>query len=205
LLGLLWAAAASSAAPGTPDSAHALQGKELVDALRAGRHVIYFRHADTGPAYLEQGVDLERCETQRNLNEDGRREALQIGAAFQRLGIPVGEVKSSQFCRCKDTAQLAFGRFTIERWLTGVSRAAEAEQRRKEASRELRRILGTVPAAGSNTVLVSHGFNLWDAEGFHLATQGEAAIYRPDGQGRYVLIARVLPREWSALVESALR
>jgi phosphohistidine phosphatase SixA len=200
---LFWTAAA--AAPGTPDASAALEGRALVEALRAGGHVIYFRHADTGPAYLEQGVDLERCETQRNLNEDGRRDAEQIGAAFRGLGIPVGEVKSSQFCRCKDTAQLAFGRYTVERRLTGVSRAPEAEQGRLQASRELKRLLAAMPSAGSNTVLVSHGFNLWDAEGFHLGTQGEAAVYRPDGRGGYRLIARLMPRDWTALRDSVVR
>ena len=48
-------------------------------------------------------------------------------------------------------------------------------------------------------MLVSHGFNLWDAEGFHLGTQGEAAIYKPDGKGGYALVARLLPREWAEL------
>jgi cobalt-zinc-cadmium resistance protein CzcA len=64
----------------------------LVSALRQGGLVIYFRHADTGPAYQEQGVDLKRCDSQRNLNDKGRNEARQIGAQFKRLGIPVGEV-----------------------------------------------------------------------------------------------------------------
>jgi hypothetical protein len=65
----------------------------------------------------------------------------------------------------------------------------------------LKNLLATKPAPGRNSVLVSHGFNLWDAEGFHLGTQGEAAIYRPDGRGGYVLIARLLPRQWAELAE----
>lgn len=194
---LLWSATASP--QGTPDPAHALQDQALVGALQAGGHVIYFRHADTGPAYAEQGVDLARCETQRNLNEDGRRDARGIGEAFRALRIPVGEVRSSEFCRCKETAQLAFGRFTLDGWLTGVSRAPEAAQRRERVSRELKRLLATPPAAGSNTVLISHGYNLWDAEGFHLGVQGEAAIYKPDGQGGYALVARVQPAQWKEL------
>lgn len=194
---LLWSATASP--QGTPDPAHAQEGRALVSALRAGGYLIYFRHADTGPAYAEQDVDLARCETQRNLNENGRREAREIGEAFRALGIPVGEVRSSEFCRCKETAQLAFGRFTTEQRLTGVSRAPEAAQRRAQASRELKRLLATAPAAGSNTVLISHGYNLWDAEGFHLGVQGEAAIYKPDGKGGYVLVARVRPAQWNEL------
>jgi len=144
-------------------------------------------------------VDLARCDTQRNLNDDGRAESRDIGAQFRRLHIAVGDVLSSEFCRCRETAQLAFGRYTIEPMLTGVSRSAEAAQRRQRASAALKRLLATPSAAGANTVLVSHGFNLWDAEGFHLGTQGEAAIYRPDGSGGYVLLARLRPREWAEL------
>ena len=148
---------------------------------------------------MEQGVDLARCETQRNLNDNGREEARLIGSAFRRLAIPLGEVLTSEFCRCKDTAQLAFGRFDVEPMLTGVSRSAEAAPRRQQGVAGLRKMLATPPGRGRNTVLVSHGFNLWDAEGFHLGTQGEAAIYKPDDMGGYTLVARVMPRQWAEL------
>src|SRR6185436_10063318 len=96
------------AAPaGVPEQEQALSGEALVAALTRGGYVIYFRHADTGPAYSEQGVDLKRCETQRNLNDDGREEATLIGAQFRALKIPVGEVLASEFCRCVDTANIA--------------------------------------------------------------------------------------------------
>jgi phosphohistidine phosphatase SixA len=198
MLATFWTA--TQAAPvGVPEQEHALSGDSLAAALQAGGYVIYFRHADTGPAYLEQGVDLKRCETQRNLNDNGREEAKLIGAQFGALKIPVGEVRTSEFCRCMETADLAFGRHTIEPLLTGVGRSAEAAPRREQAIAALKKMLGAKPAPGKNTVLVSHGFNLWDAEGFHLGTQGEAAIYKPDGKGGYALVARLLPREWTKL------
>ncbi len=188
-----------SAPSGVPEQEQALNGEALAAALKRGGYVIYFRHADTGPAYMEQGVDLKRCETQRNLNDSGREEAKLIGARFRSLKIPVGEVLSSEFCRCKETADLAFGRYKIAPMLTGVSRSAEAAPRREQAIAGLKKLLAATPAPGTNTVLVSHGFNLWDAEDFHLGTQGEAAIYMPDGKGGYALVARLLPRAWSEL------
>ncbi len=188
-----------SAPSGVPEQEHALSGESLAAALKRGGYVIYFRHADTGPAYLEQGVDLKRCETQRNLNDNGREEAKLISAQFRRLKIPVGEVLASEFCRCRETADLVFGRHNVEPMLTGVSRSAEATPRREQSIAALKKMLAATPAPGSNTVLVSHGFNLWDAEGFHLGTQGEAAIYVPGGKGGYALVARLLPREWAEL------
>jgi phosphohistidine phosphatase SixA len=204
---LAWIAAAAlcigalqAAAPGTPDASQALSGARLADALKGGGFVIYFRHADTGPAYAEQGrIDLDRCETQRNLNDKGRAEAREIGRQFRRLGVPVGVVLSSEYCRCWQTAELAFGRFEKTSMLTGRSRDPAAAESRKQAAAGLRKLLGTPPAAGTNTILVSHGFNLIDAEGFHLATQGEAAVFDPDGDGGYALVARVTPDEWARL------
>ncbi len=189
-----------SAPSGVPEQENALSGDSLAAALKRGGYVIYFRHADTGPAYLEQDLDLKRCDTQRNLNDNGREEARLIGAQFRKLNIPVGEVLASEFCRCRETADLAFGRHKLEAMLTGVSRSSEAAPRREQATAALKKMLAATPAPGTNTVLVSHGFNLWDAEGFHLGTQGEAAIYKPDGKGGYALVARLLPREWGQLL-----
>ncbi len=172
----------------------------LLESLRAGGLVIYFRHADTGPATLEPPtVQLDRCETQRNLNDDGRTDAREIGAQFRRLAIPVGKVLSSRFCRCIETAELAFGRHEIVQALTGVRRGPEFEDARRVASAGLRTLLATPPPSGQNTVIVSHGFNLIDLESLYLSTQGEAAIYRPDGRGGYALLARMLPQGWETL------
>jgi broad specificity phosphatase PhoE len=181
-------------------SGQMLSDAALTEALQRGGNVIYLRHTDTGAAYPEPPtVDLARCETQRNLNDKGRAEAGHIGEQFRRLRIPVGAVLSSEFCRCRDTAQLAFGRYQTVPALTGVARAPEFEDARRRASEGLRTLLSTPPPAGKNTVLVSHGFNLIDLEGLYLSTQGEAAVYRPDTRGGYSLLARVLPTQWSRL------
>ena len=124
-------------------------------------------------------LDLSRCETQCNLNDKRRVEARDIGPQFQRLRIPVSEVLGSDFCRGCQAAELMFGRNLKAQTLTGVRRAPEAAQHRRDASADSREVLATRLAQGSNTVLVVHGFNLWDAEGFHLGIQGEAAIVRP--------------------------
>src|SRR5262245_18305664 len=79
------------------------QGPVLRDMLLAGGHVIFFRHAAT-PDYQEPSpIDFARCDAQRNLNALGRGQAFTIGEAFRELGIPVGEVRSSPFCRCMET------------------------------------------------------------------------------------------------------
>jgi len=203
-LALCLIATLADAAPGEPDPALELSGAALVRALQEGGYVIYFRHADTGPAFPEPApVDLQRCETQRNLNENGRIQARQIGEQFRRLRIPVGEVLASEFCRCWQTAELAFGRFRKVNALTGVSRDPASAEQRVQTATALRGLLAIPPDSSTNTILVSHGYNLFDAEGFLLGTQGEAAIYLPDRHGSYRLRARLAPEDWARLPPAA--
>jgi phosphohistidine phosphatase SixA len=83
----------------------------LWDLLRGGRQVVVMRHAVTTPGVGDPpGFRLGDCPTQRNLTDAGRDDARRVGAAFRSRGIPVGRVLSSRWCRCLETAQLAFGR-----------------------------------------------------------------------------------------------
>jgi broad specificity phosphatase PhoE len=203
-LALSLVASASYAAPGEPDPGVRLSGAALVRALQQGGFVIYFRHADTGAPYAErEPVDFGNCETQRNLNEHGREQARNIGVQFRRLGIPTAGVLTSEFCRCWQTAELAFGRYRKLAVLTGVSRDPASADRRAQAASGLRELLASRPPEHANTVLVSHGYNLFDLEQFLLGLQGEAAIYRPDQRGGYRLVARLAPEEWADLPEPA--
>ena len=52
---------------------------------------------------------LHDCRTQRNLSDEGRAHARQVGEAFRAQGVPVAQVLSSPWCRCLETARLAFG------------------------------------------------------------------------------------------------
>jgi hypothetical protein len=71
--------------------------------------VILFRHANAPGTGDPAGFRLGDCSTQRNLDERGRAEARAIGEAFRARGIAVGRVLSSQWCRARETAELAFG------------------------------------------------------------------------------------------------
>jgi broad specificity phosphatase PhoE len=157
--------------------------------------VIFFRHAATDRTQTDR--DLSRCETQRNLNEQGRAEARAIGQAFRTLGIPVGAVLSSGYCRTRDTAELAFGRAEIVRDISGLP-----DDQRERRTQALRRLLGTQPSSETNTVIVSHGFNITAAANISIA-EGEAAIFAPGGGESFTLVARVLAADWAAFVEAS--
>ena len=87
-----------------------LAGADLLAALRAGGHILYFRHADTDHRQVDRGVRLEDCATQRNLTDAGRDHSRALGEAIRSLGIPIGAVLASPMCRTMETATLfAFG------------------------------------------------------------------------------------------------
>src|SRR5215471_3402934 len=95
----------------SPAAAAELKGEALFAALKQGDYIIYLRHAASNTSQNDADpIDVKDCATQRNLSEDGRTMAKEIGAAFKALSIGVDKVLSSPYCRTKDTAILAFGR-----------------------------------------------------------------------------------------------
>lgn len=77
------------------------------DALRAGG-IVLFRHALAPGGGDPPGFRIGDCATQRNLDDRGRAQAHRIGAAFRARNIEIGGVLSSQWCRSRETADLAF-------------------------------------------------------------------------------------------------
>lgn len=197
MLAALCAAFNTVAPAATAAAADRLPGlSPVLDELRKGGLVIYFRHGSTEQGGAkDETADLAKCETQRNLSAAGREQATQIGAAFRTLQIPVGTVLTSPFCRCKDTAKLAFGRFTVDNDLFFAIRVGAEETKRLTQS--LRRMLSTTPPAKTNTVLVSHTANLREAAGIWPKPEGVAYVFRPLPGGRFEPVAVILPGEWA--------
>lgn len=180
--------------------ARALPDMALLEALRRGGLVVYFRHTkavrDARPdAVAALPPRHEGCnDPGRPLSAAGVEQARTIGAAWERLGIPAGEVRTSPYCRCIETGWYAFGRAETDPALSGVlGDRGEAAERRVEA---LRGYLGQAPAEpGTNTVIVAHVSNMNRAAGLYLA-EGEAAVFRPEGSEGYTLLGRVRADGW---------
>lgn len=158
--------------------------------LREGGNIVLIRHALTPAQFGDPpGMNLDDCATQRNLTDAGREQAKRIGAAFAEQKATVHDVRSSRLCRCIDTAQLAFGKFSVQDELTAITQ--DTPERRKEKAEWLKRFLATRPSANDhNIVLVTHNFNIQDATGVSIA-MGEALVIRPQGEANFEIIGRL--------------
>lgn len=157
--------------------------------LKGGGQVVLLRHGSTPPAVGDPpGFRLDDCSTQRNLTAAGREEAQRIGAAFTARGIPVDRVLSSPWCRCLETARLAFG--TAEPWAPLSSLFAD-RTRQAEQTRAFRTLAGET-RAGANVIMVTHGANIVAFVGVSPA-MGEMVIVTPQGGGALTVAGRLPP------------
>ena len=71
-----------------------------------GANVMFMRHA-LAPGYGDPShFDVNDCDTQRNLDATGRAQAKSLGKVLKQHQIRFDEIKSSQWCRCQETARL---------------------------------------------------------------------------------------------------
>jgi broad specificity phosphatase PhoE len=151
----------------------------LVSSLKGGGYVLVFRHGATDDSQKDvYPFKFDDMTAQRQLSEKGRNMARELGEALKKLGVPIGEVYTSQLNRAVETGRLLGGK--------GVS-PVDA--------------LNAPPKPGLNNLAVTHKTNVADAFGKEFADihEGEALVYKTSASGPAVLIAHVQPGEWIAL------
>lgn len=179
--------------------AHAAAPSEeaLWQALRGGGATVLMRHAATDPGIGDPpGFKLEQCATQRNLSDAGRADARAIGAAFTRNKVTPGAVWSSRWCRCLDTARLAFGRVDPEPSLDSMF-----NDEGSQSALKLRDLRARLAARRDTTplVLVTHDVNIRALTGQSLAP-GEMVLFTQRGGKIEVLgTIGVPPRDKTAV------
>jgi phosphohistidine phosphatase SixA len=170
--------------------AAAADDEALWTLLAGGGQVVLIRHGLTTPGVGDPpGFRLEDCSTQRNLNEEGRRESRRVGEAFRTRSIRVERVLSSPWCRCVETAQLAFG--GAERW-EPLSNLFGRPERRAEQVSQMQGLVSE-PRGGGTLVLVSHGSTISALTGINPDT-AEMVIVTPQGGGKFAVAGRLRAR-----------
>ena len=100
-----------------PLSIKADLNEELEKELKQGGKLIFIRHAYAPGGGDPDNFDINDCNTQRNLNDQGKKQAIKIKKFFIQNKIKIDRVISSEWCRCKDTASLAFQNFETKSFL----------------------------------------------------------------------------------------
>lgn len=167
---------------------------ELISALQSGGYVIYMRHGET--AYDRNDINrhnLEDCNGQRNLSAKGREDAQRIGRVIKALKIPIGDVSSSPYCRCKDTARLVFGNFHVEDDLH-ISINKDEEESEYLGDR-LYAMMLDADTQSTNVVFIGHAYNLKDGLGVWPKPEGVFTVFQKE-EGDLIYRGMIKPDEW---------
>ena len=167
--------------------------KPIDEALRAEAYWLYQATSKT-PAIKRFTI----------ADEQGMEHARLFGRAVEQLQLAFGEVLSSPYCRARRTLELATGSgtYVTEPMLRSSCFAAASAIRERRAWLAAR--LGTTPAPGTNTLLMTHFCNIstfarqtLDWCGIRIKP-GTSVVYRPHEGGYEALgcIAAETWREW---------
>lgn len=160
---------------------------ELWDKLRSGDHFAMIRHALAPGTGDPPGFIVNKCETQRNLSEQGREQARRIGQLFRKNGISAAHIYSSQWCRCLETARLLnLGNVNELEALNSFFQNYENEIPQTEALTEWlsKRDLTAV------TVLVTHQVNITAFTDIY-PSSGEIVIVHRQKNGQFIPIGTI--------------
>ncbi|MBL8386291.1 MAG: histidine phosphatase family protein [Burkholderiales bacterium] len=150
------------------------------------------RHATAPGNFDPDGFRIDDCATQRNLSPEGREEARRIGSHLRSLGLVPGEVLTSQWCRCRDTATLAFGAARDWPALNSFIRSRDTEK--AQVAEVLARIAG-IRKGDRPPVLVTHQVVITAVTGVY-PQSGEVVVVAParrDGRAAVRVVGTIRP------------
>ena len=128
--------------------------KKLINQLEKGGKLIFIRHAYAPGSGDPDNFNLNDCSTQRNLSKEGQRQAEYIGEFFRNNKVKIDKVLSSEWCRCKETAKIAFKNFSTNSFLNSFygSKFAKNKDKQVKALKEYIKKF----KSDKNLVLVTH-------------------------------------------------
>lgn len=158
-------------------------------ALQRGTHVVLIRHAQTEPGVGDPpGFKLGDCGTQRNLSDEGRAQARKLGDIFRTRRIEVDRVLSSPWCRCIETARLAFGRAPVT--TDALASFFDEPDKREPQVAALRKLVADFRGPG-NLVLVTHGNNIRGLTGI-APSMGAIVVLKPTANGGFAVVGEAV-------------
>lgn len=170
--------------PGQPAAA----GQAGWDALRNGTAFVIMRHALAPGTGDPANFDADDCSTQRNLSDQGRRQARATGELFRTNDIADADVFTSAWCRCRDTAELL--ELGTVRTLEPLNSFFRQRDRRETQTTALKNWL-RARTGDKPLVLVTHQVNITALTGI-FPTSGELIFAEMGADGSMTVIDRDL-------------
>ena len=177
----------------TPNDSTELRREKLMEALRKGGYTVMLRHARTDRSFNEQRdpVPVARKD-QRNLNDEGIKDAALMGVVFRKNGIQFAEIISSPMYRCVETAEYSVGKPT----------STTMALRTFPGTPEQAALVMKAPKKGTNRLIVTHHFVIeLHVPGIKPGDVGEseAAVVRHTADGKVELVGRITLSDWQVL------
>ena len=147
--------------------------KNLIKELKNGNKLIFIRHAYAPGGGDPKNFDIIDCSTQRNLDERGKKQAKKIGDFFTKNQISFDRVYSSEWCRCKDTAKIAFREYEAKNFLNSFF-SYKFSINKNEQMKNLKKFVKNYPNP-KNIIFVTHYVVITEALNYAPAS-GEIVI-----------------------------
>jgi phosphohistidine phosphatase SixA len=174
------------------DSAQ-VRREELMAKLKNGGYSVLLRHARTDYSFKEEvGTMPKERNQQRNLSDDGIRDAALMGVVFRKYGIGFAEIIASPMFRTVETAEMSVGKPTITTMALRVIPSTPEQEA----------LIKTAPKPGTNRILVTHHFVIEKhVPGVKPGDVGEseAAVVKHNADGTIQLVGLIKLDDWKAL------
>ncbi len=176
--------------------------KAIAETLAKGGYIIYLRHGRTQYDQLERErenrkagtFDLAKCETQRQLSDEGRAEMKVAGEQFRLARLPIDKAWSSRYCRATQSAV-----FFVDGAEATQSLSGEGDFGIDPSIKgRVQSFLAQRPAAGKNHFMMAHGGIFWLATSFQIQ-EGHTVVLDPTNPK--VIVARIGPNEWGTIAQ----
>jgi len=134
---------------------HLNASEQAWNLAHEGNKVIFIRHSLAPGGGDPAGFKIDDCKTQRNLSKKGINQSKKIGKLFKKNKVPIDQVLSSQWCRCKDTAKYAFGEYSEFTALNSTFQSPFDKNEGKQL-KDLYNYVRKWDGNGKNLVLITH-------------------------------------------------
>ena len=132
----------------------AISADDFKNILKDGGKLIFIRHAYAPGGGDPEGFNLLNCASQRNLNAEGVEQAKRIGNFFKKNDIAINKVLSSEWCRCKQTAEYAFNDYKTKNFLNSFFNQEFSHNKDKQI-KELKKYIKNWNSE-NNLIFVTH-------------------------------------------------